>query len=79
MKIPRKDATNEEMENWLESAIYDDMLRAFRFAEIGHPFFISRGKCREIQTKFSARYTKLKAELLENGHSEASKRVGWTA
>ena len=60
-----------EQKEWIDQASYEDLLRRWRFAPVGDPFF---------QGDTGDYYSKIMGELRAAdpaGHVAASKSIGW--
>lgn len=66
--------TAEEMAAWIDGQSYEGLLRWWRFAPPGDPFF--QGETGEHYARVMA---ERRAGLPEGGAAEASSRVGWLA
>lgn len=65
--------TNEQMINWIDNADYKDLLRKWRFAPAGDPFFQNN------MGIYYAANLGLKAQTLtEEQKAAISKDIGWT-
>lgn len=61
--------TKEEMIKWIDNASYETLLRKWRFAAAGDPFFAE---------EIGAHYTKVMNEKQNQvDHVAISKRIGW--
>jgi len=74
--------TEQEMKAWIDQASYEDLLRKWRFAEVGSPWFA--GEVGEYYKEMMGkrRQAEMVAETLMTGdvpdvHVRASKRIGW--
>jgi len=63
--------TKEEMKKWIDNANYTELLRKWRFAPSGDPFF--RG---EIGDYYKAAITTKRREISNSQHVAASKAIG---
>jgi len=63
--------TEAEMKDWIDGRSYEELLRKWRFAKVGDPFF--RG---ETGKYYSERMAKARSKTSDNGVS-ASKSIGW--
>jgi hypothetical protein len=63
---------DDEMIAWIDQASYEQLLRRWREATAGDPFF--RGA---IGARFQAAMRARRAEAGEAGHVRASKAIGW--
>jgi hypothetical protein len=62
----------QEMRDWIDQASYEELLRKWRFAPAGDPFF--RGEIGDYYSKIMhARREEISAEDC----ARASKRIGW--
>lgn len=61
-----------EMKEWIDNASYEELLRKWRFAPIGDPFF--RGEIGDYYSKVMAQKRR---EAGEAEHVRASKSIGW--
>ena len=64
---------DESIKNWINNASYEDMLRKWRFAASGDPFF--QGENGEYYSKIMAEKRKAVGNA---AHVAASKSIGWT-
>lgn len=64
--------TEEEMKAWTESASYEELLRRWRFAPPGDPFF--RGKMGDY---YSVVMSQKRAQVGPDEAARVSKRIGW--
>ena len=63
---------NEELKKWIDGASYEDLLRKWRSAPAGSPFF--QGETGDYYAKVMAQ----KREAVGNAeHVRASKSIGW--
>lgn len=62
--------TTEEMIAWIDQASYEDLLRKWRFAPIGDPFFLDQ----QVQLHYVESMGS-KGKSVDT--AAASKRVGW--
>ena len=63
----------EEMKKWIDNASYEELLRHWRFAPVGDPFFRD-----EVGDYYSAKMAEKRDQI---GHEEAvrvSKHLGFT-
>ena len=63
---------DKEMKAWIDEASYEDLLRRWRFAPSGDPIF--QGEIGDYYTKVMA---KKREEIGSEGHTQASKNIGW--
>ena len=63
--------TNDKMREWIEAASYEDLLRRWRFAPAGDPFFSGNAG------NYFAEHLIKKRDLTGDLGVSASKRVGW--
>ena len=63
--------TNDEMKRWIDTADYTELLRRWRFAKVGDPFF--QGEVGDYYAKALAAWIDADPE----GHTRASKAIGW--
>ena len=63
-----------EQKQQIDNMSYEQMLRKVRFAPIGDPFFLGGT---ELADYFAKRMSIKKAEVGQEGHVAASKRIGW--
>lgn len=68
---PKKVMTAEQKE-WIDNASYEELLRKWRFAPAGDPFF--RGEAGKYYTK---KLAEKKQEVGQEAHVAASKSIGW--
>ena len=66
-----EEMTHEEMVQWIDSQDYEELLRRWRFARVGDPFFQDR-----TGEHYSQAMTKKRIALKDKGLS-ASKNVGF--
>ncbi len=64
--------THDEMLRWIDTASYEQLLRKWRFAEVGDEWFTG-----DIGAHFSAMLSKRRAEIGPGAAAAASKSVGW--
>ena len=64
--------TNKEIKDWINNASYKELLRRWRFAPSGDPFF--QGKVGDYYAKVMQERRK---EIKEAVHVAASKNIGW--
>lgn len=64
--------TEEEMKEWIDKASYEELLRKWRFAPSGDPFFH-----KEMGIYYSMAMAKKQKEVGYEGHVKASKKIGW--
>ena len=64
--------TTKEMKQWIDNASYEDLLRKWRFAKIGDPFF--QGEIGEYYCDIMKRR---RAEVNDDEHTMTSKQIGW--
>lgn len=62
--------TDDEMVLWIDRASYEDLLRKWRFARPGDPFFLG-----DVGKHFEAVMARRRSEVLEE-HVRASKAIG---
>ena len=63
--------TVEEMKRWIDTADYTELLRRWRFAKAGDPFF--QGEVGDYYAKVLA----ARRDTDPEGHVRASKAIGW--
>jgi hypothetical protein len=68
----REAMTQQEMKDWIDSASYEQLLRKWRFAPAGDPFF-----CGEIGGYYTEKLHDKKQEVGQSEHVAASKSIGW--
>lgn len=66
--------TIDEMKQWIDNASYEELLRKWRFASAGDPFFRSDTGVGEY---YAQRMAEKKAEIGPAGAVAASKAIGW--
>ncbi len=62
---------DQEIKDWIDKASYEDLLRKWRFAPVGSPFFVGEE---------GNYYSKIMADKKAVDHNEAvraSKTIGW--
>lgn len=64
--------TEEEMKAWIDSASYEELLRRWRFAPIGSPWFLG-----EVGKHFSNVMMDRRREVGDLEHTRISKIIGW--
>lgn len=64
--------TIEQMKEWIDNALYEELLRKWRFAPSGNPFFIG-----EVGSYYSKKMAEKRKEVGEAAHITASKSIGW--
>ena len=64
--------TIEEMKKWIDSASYEELLRKWRFAPAGSPWFQG-----EIGIYFDEVIRKKRKEIGDEEHTRISKAIGW--
>ena len=64
--------TEQEMKAWIDKASYEELLRHWRFAPVGDPFF-----CGEVGQYYTKRMHERRAEEGNDVHVAASKAIGW--
>jgi hypothetical protein len=64
--------TEAEMRAWIDNASYEDLLRKWRFAPSGDPFFAGA-----MGDYYQKRMADKRAEVGDAAHTSASKRIGW--
>ncbi len=64
--------TKEERKKWIDNASYEDLLRRWRFASAGSPWFQG-----EIGIYFEKIMMKKKKEVGHAAAVRASKTIGW--
>jgi len=64
--------TIEEMKKWIDEATYESLLRKWRFAKSGDPWF--QGAIGEY---YRDRMFKLREEIGNAEHVATSKAIGW--
>lgn len=62
----------EDQKKWIDNASFEDLLRKWRFAPAGDPFF--QGECGDYYSKVMA---EKKAEAGHDASVQASKNIGW--
>jgi hypothetical protein len=62
-----------EQKAWIDSASYEDLLRRWRFAELGDPMFTEGGEY------YRDRMNDLGNEMTNEEKIAASKRIGWNS
>ena len=66
--------TDDEMRCWIDQASYEELLRRWRFAPIGSPFFQD-----DVGRYYAARMAEKRAAEGDAAHVRASKTIGWGA
>jgi hypothetical protein len=64
--------TEEQMIAWIDNASYYDLLRKWRFAKAGDPYFQG-----EVGTHYTEVMAAKKKEIGDEEHSRISKEIGW--
>ena len=64
--------TTKERKKWIDNASYEDLLRKWRFAPAGSPFFQG-----EVGQYFVLIMGKKRKEVGDAEHTRASKAIGW--
>ena len=62
----------DAMKEWINKASYEQLLRRWRFAEVGDPIFQGA-----IGAYYSEVMRRRRAEVGSKAHTQISKRVGW--
>lgn len=62
----------KEMKEWIDNASYEDLLRRWRFAPSGSPFFQG-----EMGKYYEVIMARKRAEVGDAEHVRASKSIGW--
>ncbi len=70
---PHFDQTVKEMADWIDSASYEELLKKWRFSEIGDPYFTNT----DVGKYFEYVMFDKKSSLSQDEQSSISKRVGW--
>jgi len=65
-------ASKEQMIAWIDNADYYNLLRKWRFAETGDPYFQG-----EVGDHFTEVMAAKKKEVGDEEHSRISKEIGW--
>lgn len=63
---------NQEIKDWIDKANYEALLRKWRSAPAGDPFF--QGEEGEY---YSTKMAEKRTEVGNDAHVSASKRIGW--
>jgi len=61
------------MKRWIDNASYEELLRKWRFAAAGDPFFR-----RDVGEYYSKKMAERRAEVGNAAHVAASKALGWS-
>lgn len=69
----RAEMTKEELIHWIDSASYEELLRKWRFAPAGDPFFRN-----EVGVYYCSVLHRKREEIGPEKHAAVSKRVGWS-
>lgn len=64
--------TNDEMKRWIDAASYHELLRKWRFADVGEEWFMG-----DVGAYFSTIMGKRREEIGHDAAVAASKSVGW--
>ena len=64
--------TEAQMRDWIDAASYEELLRRWRNAPAGNPFFQG-----EVGTYYSAAMARKRSEVGPGGAVAASKNIGW--
>ena len=64
--------TLEQMKNWIDNASYESLLRKWRFAPTGDPFFQGN-----IGDYYSYVMAKKRSDVGNEEHVRSSKYIGW--
>lgn len=64
--------TYKERKKWIDNASYEELLRRWRFAPTGSPWFQG-----EIGRYYEQVMMKKKAEVGDEQHAAISKKIGW--
>ncbi len=65
-------ASKEDMIAWINNASYSQLLRKWRFAKSGDPYFQG-----EVGDHYSKVMAERKKEVGDEEHSRISKQIGW--
>jgi len=57
---------------WIDNASYEELLRMWRFAPPGDPFFVG-----EMGEYYSMKIAERRKEVGEEEHTRVSKKIGW--
>lgn len=63
---------NEQMKQWIDTASYEELLRKWRFAPAGDPFFTG-----DTGDYYAKKIAEKRAEVGDEEHVRASKSIGW--
>jgi hypothetical protein len=61
-----------DLKEWIDDASYEELLRRWRFAPSGDPFFIG-----EMGEYYSRKIAERRKEVGEEEHTRVSKEIGW--
>ena len=61
-----------KQKEWIDNASYEELLRKWRFAEIGDPFFTG-----EIGQYYAKKMDTKRNEVGNEEHVRISKKIGW--
>jgi hypothetical protein len=64
--------TDEQMREWIDKASYEQLLKQWRFAPFGDPFFQG-----DIGDYYSKQLAKKRDEVGDEEHVRISKEIGW--
>ena len=65
-------ANEEQMISWINNASYSELLRKWRFAKSGDPYFQG-----EVGDHYNKVMCEKKKEVGDEEHSRLSKEIGW--
>lgn len=61
-----------DLKEWIDDASYEELLRRWRFAPSGDPFFEG-----EMGEYYSRKIAERRKEVGEEEHTRVSKKIGW--
>ena len=64
--------SDQDMKDWIDRASYEDLLRKWRNAPVGSPFFQG-----EIGDYYSEKMKQKRIEVGPAEHTRVSKSIGW--
>lgn len=63
--------SKDDMKKWIDSVSYEELLRKWRFAPVGDPFFQG-----EMGDYYKQKMKKRREQIGDAGHTAASKSIG---
>ncbi len=64
--------SDDSMKEWIDNASYEELLRKWRFAPVGDPFFIG-----EMGAYYGRKLSEKRQEVGNEEHVRVSKMIGW--